>query len=75
MQITMEEAFLTKPITSLQFSDAFKHMAVSIGFASLADVLGVHASVLLKKPLFTYEVYRELIAFLRQHNVLHLLKS
>ena len=75
MTIPLQQDFLLTPIINLDLSDEFKHMAVSNGFENLKELLAVHTSVLLKKQLFTYHVYSELIGFLTRHDSLHLLKT
>lgn len=64
-----------QPLSKARFSDAFKEMAAAHDFRTLADMLNWPGGVLLMHTGFTYHHYQELRRFLKQNELLHLLRT
>lgn len=66
---------LRMPIAELPFTKEFRLMAETNGFTNLDEVLSLHLSSLMRKKGFTPDVQQELVEFLHEENLLHLLKQ
>jgi hypothetical protein len=62
------------PIKDLPLSDAFKNMAELNGFESLEEFLSFPAIFFLQIPGASYHLYKEFADYLKERNLLHLLK-
>lgn len=71
----MESQLLTnKPIRELPLSEEFKKMAEINGFEKMEEVLSFPASFLLQRQGVNYHLYKELADYLKENDLLHLLK-
>jgi hypothetical protein len=67
-------SILQQPVSQLELSEAFKQMAIQHDFRTLKDILNWPASVLLLHQNFSYHIYQELRKFLKERELLDLLK-
>ena len=65
---------LQEHISDLLLSKEFKAMAEMNGFNNIDAILLFPLTLLLKKPEFSYHIYQELVEYLKQKDLLHLLK-
>jgi hypothetical protein len=63
-----------KTIRELPLSEEFKKMAEINGFENLEEILSFSAATLLQRKVFSYHLYKELADYLKEINLLHLLK-
>lgn len=68
-------SILMLPINELEFSPAFKEMAVINHFKTLKEIIICPVNVLLLHNGFTYHIYKELREYMKQRNLLDQLNS
>lgn len=71
---TGAENIVEMPIITLDLSDDFKILSGRMGFRTLQDVIIVPPEILLQKRGFNYNWLGELISFLSDRGLLHLLQ-
>ena len=75
MDLTNQKDFLHVPINDLELSNEFKSLVNSLNYNTLNDLLQEKASLLLKKPGFTFHLLQELIQYLEKRDLADLLKN
>lgn len=65
---------ITQSIVMLGFSSGFVEASEKMGFQTIADILAAGRENLLKKEGFSYHWLAELITFLSEHKLIHLLQ-
>ena len=75
MDLTNQKDCLGKPINDIELSNEFKSLAKSLNYNTLNELLQEKASLLLKKPGFTFHLLQELIQFLEKRDLADLLKN
>ncbi len=65
---------IQRPIKELQLSEEFKSMADINGFENIEEILSFPASFFLQRQGVNYHIYKELADYLKDNNLLHLLK-
>lgn len=71
----MDNSFLLQQsIKELPLSEDFKNMADINGFENMEDILSFPASLFLQREGVNYHLYKELADYLKNNNLLHLLK-
>jgi hypothetical protein len=61
-------------IKELPLSEEFKKMAEINGLKNMEEILSLPASFFLATPEVNYHLYKELADYLKENNLLHLLK-
>ena len=75
MDLTNQKDCLYQPINNLELSNEFKALADSLNYNTLNELLQEKASLLLKKPGFTFHLLQELIQYLEKRDLADLLKN
>ena len=75
MDLTNQKYCLREPINDLELSIEFKALAKSLNYHTLNELLLEKASLLLKKPGFTFHLLQELIQYLEKRELAGLLKN
>jgi hypothetical protein len=71
----MESPLLpSKPIKELPLSEEFKKMAEINGFENMEEILSFPAEFLLQREGVNYHLYKELADYLKENDLIHLLK-
>ncbi|MEZ2338817.1 hypothetical protein AB6735_24415 [Mucilaginibacter sp. RCC_168] len=75
MTSSIESAILAEKIGMMAFSKEFKESSAKMGYATLRQIVSEDPAILQKKDGFNYIWLGELLEFLTENNLLHLLQS
>jgi hypothetical protein len=74
MYDSFKSAIIAQQLGELELSDEFKTRAFEMGFNTLGDIVQIAPDALLSKKEFNYNWFGELITFLSDRKLLHLLQ-
>ena len=75
MPVKSQAQTLTLNIHDLAFTEDFKELANTLQFKTVGEMLSCEVSDLLKLPGFTYHMLQQLVQFLEEKKLAHLLKQ
>ncbi len=65
---------IQQSIKELPLSEEFKNMAALNGFNNMEEIIAFPVTSFLQKQGVSYHMYKELADYLKENNILHLLK-
>jgi hypothetical protein len=71
----MDKAIITRPLTTLEFSEGFILASKKMGFYTLKEIIEDNPETLVKRSGFSYHWLSELSRYLIKIDALHLLQE